>query len=322
MWIPGAFPVFPVDAVQSLSAYLLNSTCVVVVWSLCPHISGIKSFVIEWKNLNRGEQMKWLRVPPNLRKYFIYGECVLENVIYAVNWCGTENVGFLSSEPLFLFPVSNPFSWPINQILMLIRGLPVALIIGLGSGVSSFCGNTIKLVLEYWTHQLIIQINICISFAFGFIPRNDPSSSVRSSFHDRIMLDWQFESWDSEVGISKRWIFDCPLWAALSSDLCLWGGNCLEMDNSGFQRLISPFQITLSWLRSTSSASTLCLLEELAKPEPRISLPKVTDRIFSPVFYEVKVTLKSKISVLAGKNKKSSNKVTVMYLQTVNRLQL
>ncbi|NXD30220.1 LEPR protein, partial [Spelaeornis formosus] len=61
-----------VDAVQSLSAYLVNSSCVVVVWSLFPQIPGIKSFVIEWKNLNRGEQMKWLRLPPNLRKYFIY----------------------------------------------------------------------------------------------------------------------------------------------------------------------------------------------------------------------------------------------------------
>ncbi|NXB78054.1 LEPR protein, partial [Donacobius atricapilla] len=66
-----------VDAVQSLSAYLVNSTCVVVVWSLSPQIPGIKSFVIEWKNLNRAEQMKWLRVPPNLRKYFIYDHFLL-----------------------------------------------------------------------------------------------------------------------------------------------------------------------------------------------------------------------------------------------------
>ncbi|XP_005521289.1 PREDICTED: leptin receptor [Pseudopodoces humilis] len=66
-----------VDAVQSLSAYLVNSTCVVVVWSLSPQIPGIKSFVIEWKNLNKGEQLKWLRVPPHLRKYFIYDHFIL-----------------------------------------------------------------------------------------------------------------------------------------------------------------------------------------------------------------------------------------------------
>ncbi|NXX26014.1 LEPR protein, partial [Nicator chloris] len=66
-----------VDAVQSLSAYLVNSTCVVLVWSLCPQIPGIKSFVIEWKDLNKEEQVKWLRVPPNLRKYFIYDHFLL-----------------------------------------------------------------------------------------------------------------------------------------------------------------------------------------------------------------------------------------------------
>ncbi|NXN03417.1 LEPR protein, partial [Sylvia borin] len=66
-----------VDAVQSLSAYLVNSTCVVVVWSLSPQIPGLKSFVIEWRNLNEGEQMKWLQVPPNLRKCFIYDHFLL-----------------------------------------------------------------------------------------------------------------------------------------------------------------------------------------------------------------------------------------------------
>ncbi|NWR42262.1 LEPR protein, partial [Regulus satrapa] len=66
-----------VDAVQSLSAHLVNSTCVVVLWTLFPQIPGIKSFVIEWKNLEKEEQMKWLRVPPNLRKYFIYDHFIL-----------------------------------------------------------------------------------------------------------------------------------------------------------------------------------------------------------------------------------------------------
>uniref|UniRef100_A0A8C5XAP2 Leptin receptor n=1 Tax=Malurus cyaneus samueli TaxID=2593467 RepID=A0A8C5XAP2_9PASS len=66
-----------VDAVQSLSAYLVNSTCVVVVWTLSPQIHGVTSFVIEWKNLNKEEQMKWVRVPPNLSKYFIYDHFIL-----------------------------------------------------------------------------------------------------------------------------------------------------------------------------------------------------------------------------------------------------
>lgn len=43
--------------------------------------------------------------------------------------------------------------------------------------------------------------------------------------------------------------------------------------------------------------------------------------LFPCFFYEVKVTFKCKTSV-SSEGKKSSNKVTVMYLQTVNRLQL
>ncbi|NXB97639.1 LEPR protein, partial [Orthonyx spaldingii] len=66
-----------VDAVQSLSAYLVNSTCVVVVWTLCPQTPGITSFVIEWKNLNKEEELKWLRVPADLSKYFIYDHFIL-----------------------------------------------------------------------------------------------------------------------------------------------------------------------------------------------------------------------------------------------------
>ncbi|NWT20850.1 LEPR protein, partial [Vireo altiloquus] len=66
-----------VDAVQSLSAYLVNSSCVVVVWTLSPQIPGVTSLVIEWRHLNEEEEMKWLRVPPNLRKYFIYDHFIL-----------------------------------------------------------------------------------------------------------------------------------------------------------------------------------------------------------------------------------------------------
>uniref|UniRef100_A0A8C5UN81 Leptin receptor n=1 Tax=Malurus cyaneus samueli TaxID=2593467 RepID=A0A8C5UN81_9PASS len=89
-----------VDAVQSLSAYLVNSTCVVVVWTLSPQIHGVTSFVIEWKNLNKEEQMKWVRVPPNLSKYFIYGECVCLRMQF-VMLIGVEqrNAEFLTGDP-------------------------------------------------------------------------------------------------------------------------------------------------------------------------------------------------------------------------------
>ncbi|XP_071606002.1 leptin receptor isoform X1 [Heliangelus exortis] len=66
-----------VEAVQSLSVYPVNSTCVVLVWTLSPPIHVIKSFVIEWKNLNKEEEMKWVRVPPNRRKYYLYDHFIL-----------------------------------------------------------------------------------------------------------------------------------------------------------------------------------------------------------------------------------------------------
>ncbi|NXM71339.1 LEPR protein, partial [Serilophus lunatus] len=66
-----------VDAVRSLSAQPLNSTCVVLGWTLAPQIRGVTAFVIEWKNLHGAEEMKWVRVPPNIRKYYIYDSFIL-----------------------------------------------------------------------------------------------------------------------------------------------------------------------------------------------------------------------------------------------------
>ncbi|KFV74363.1 Leptin receptor, partial [Struthio camelus australis] len=66
-----------VNAVQSLSAYPVNSTCVVLTWTLSPQVHVITSFVIEWKNLNKEEPVKWVRVPPNINKYYIYDHFVL-----------------------------------------------------------------------------------------------------------------------------------------------------------------------------------------------------------------------------------------------------
>ncbi|NXS92021.1 LEPR protein, partial [Jacana jacana] len=66
-----------VSVVQSLSAYPVNSTCVGLVWTLSPQIYVVTSFVIEWKNLNKEEEMKWVRVPPNISKYYIYDHFIL-----------------------------------------------------------------------------------------------------------------------------------------------------------------------------------------------------------------------------------------------------
>ncbi|NXC15526.1 LEPR protein, partial [Corythaeola cristata] len=66
-----------VDVVRSLSAYPVNSTCVILIWTLSPQTYVITSFVIEWKNLNKEEEMKWVRVPPNISKYYIYDHFIL-----------------------------------------------------------------------------------------------------------------------------------------------------------------------------------------------------------------------------------------------------
>lgn len=66
-----------VNAVQSLIAYPVNSTCVILTWTLSPQIYVITSFIIEWRNLNKEEEMKWVQVPPNISKYYIYDHFIL-----------------------------------------------------------------------------------------------------------------------------------------------------------------------------------------------------------------------------------------------------
>ncbi|XP_015726323.1 leptin receptor isoform X1 [Coturnix japonica] len=66
-----------VNAVQSLIAYPVNGTCVILTWTLSPQKHVITSFIIEWRNLNKEEEMKWVRVPPNISKYYIYDHFIL-----------------------------------------------------------------------------------------------------------------------------------------------------------------------------------------------------------------------------------------------------
>ncbi|NXS51646.1 LEPR protein, partial [Brachypteracias leptosomus] len=66
-----------VSVVRSLSAYPVNSTCVVLVWTLSAQKPQISSFVIEWRSLNKEEEMKWVRVPPNVSKYYLYDHFIL-----------------------------------------------------------------------------------------------------------------------------------------------------------------------------------------------------------------------------------------------------
>lgn len=98
------------NAVQSLIAYPVNSTCVILTWTLSPQIYVITSFIIEWRNLNKEEEMKWVQVPPNISKYYIYGECVLENLMHCVNCYGIEKCSI---------PELSDSSLPISPLLIL-----------------------------------------------------------------------------------------------------------------------------------------------------------------------------------------------------------
>lgn len=65
-------PMSKVSAVQSLSAYPLSSSCVVLSWTLSPGDYNLLYLIIEWKNLNEDDGMKWLRIPSNVKKYYIH----------------------------------------------------------------------------------------------------------------------------------------------------------------------------------------------------------------------------------------------------------
>ncbi|XP_023417101.1 leptin receptor isoform X3 [Cavia porcellus] len=60
-----------VSIVQSLGAYPLNSSCVVLSWTLSPSDYSLMYFIIEWKNLDEDDEIKWLRIPSNVKKYYI-----------------------------------------------------------------------------------------------------------------------------------------------------------------------------------------------------------------------------------------------------------
>ncbi|XP_048207456.1 leptin receptor isoform X1 [Perognathus longimembris pacificus] len=65
-------PVSKVNIVQSLSAYPLNSSCVILSWMLSPNDYNLMYFIMEWKNLNEEDESKWLRIPSNVKKYYIH----------------------------------------------------------------------------------------------------------------------------------------------------------------------------------------------------------------------------------------------------------
>uniref|UniRef100_A0A8I3SC33 Leptin receptor n=1 Tax=Canis lupus familiaris TaxID=9615 RepID=A0A8I3SC33_CANLF len=69
-----SWPMSKVNTVQSLSAYPLNSTCVLLSWTLTPSDYYLTYFITEWKILNEDSEIKWLRIPPSVKKYYIHDD--------------------------------------------------------------------------------------------------------------------------------------------------------------------------------------------------------------------------------------------------------
>ncbi|XP_010603387.1 leptin receptor isoform X2 [Fukomys damarensis] len=69
-----SWPMSEVNVVQALGAYSLNSSCVILSWLLSPSDYSLMYFIIEWKNLDEDDEVKWLRIPSNVKKYYIHVE--------------------------------------------------------------------------------------------------------------------------------------------------------------------------------------------------------------------------------------------------------
>uniref|UniRef100_A0A452TS80 Leptin receptor n=1 Tax=Ursus maritimus TaxID=29073 RepID=A0A452TS80_URSMA len=89
-----SWPVSKVNTVQSLSAYPLNSSCVLLSWTLSPSDYYLMYFVTEWKILNEDSEIKWLRIPPSVKKYYIHDHFIpIEKYQFSLYPVFMEGVG-------------------------------------------------------------------------------------------------------------------------------------------------------------------------------------------------------------------------------------
>ncbi|XP_004483728.2 leptin receptor [Dasypus novemcinctus] len=83
-----------VNIVQSLSAYTLNSSCAVLSWMLSPSHYNLMYLIIEWKNLNEDNEMKWIRIPSSVKKYYIHDQFIpIEKYEFSLYPVFVEGVG-------------------------------------------------------------------------------------------------------------------------------------------------------------------------------------------------------------------------------------
>ncbi|XP_072586773.1 leptin receptor isoform X3 [Vulpes vulpes] len=89
-----SWPMSKVNTVQSLSAYPLNSTCVLLSWTLTPSDYYLTYFITEWKILNEDSESKWLRIPPSVKKYYIHDHFIpIEKYQFSLYPVFMEGVG-------------------------------------------------------------------------------------------------------------------------------------------------------------------------------------------------------------------------------------
>ncbi|XP_027805315.2 leptin receptor [Marmota flaviventris] len=83
-----------VNLMQSLSVYPLNSSCVILSWVLSPSDYRLMYFIIEWKNLHEDDEIKWLRIPSNVKKYYIHDHFIpIEKYQFSLYPVFMEGVG-------------------------------------------------------------------------------------------------------------------------------------------------------------------------------------------------------------------------------------
>nr|XP_031321179.1 leptin receptor isoform X2 [Camelus dromedarius] len=83
-----------VNIVQSLSAYPLNSSCVILSWMLSPSDYNLTYFILEWTILNEDNEIKWLRIPSSVKKYYIHDHFIpIEKYQFSLYPVFMEGVG-------------------------------------------------------------------------------------------------------------------------------------------------------------------------------------------------------------------------------------
>lgn len=89
-----SWPMSKVNIVQSLSAYPLNSSCVILSWMLSLTDYKLMYFILEWKILNEDNEIKWRKIPSSVKRYYIHDHFIpIEKYQFSLYPIFMEGVG-------------------------------------------------------------------------------------------------------------------------------------------------------------------------------------------------------------------------------------